>query len=314
LILDPGYPNPLASAAAVVLPGGRVQLAPDLEMPYVHQVSIGAERSFGDALSLQATYMRHDGRNQLRAINLNAPDNSGVRPEPGVGTVTQIASTGRSEANRLMVNATYRIPQSRTLIGMHYIASSLKNHADNPLSLPADSRNPDADWGPAAQDARHRFFAMFNFPLPKGIRMNVMGQMQSGLPYTITTGRDDNNDGVSNDRPSGVGRNTLRGTWRSDLNMRVSRGFSFGGDRQDTGGGPVIQRRAGGDGEGGQPMMMMMEQSTQRYRVDFYVQAYNLLNRTNYITYSGNLQSPFFRHASSAGPARRIEVGMQFGF
>jgi hypothetical protein len=141
-----------------------------------------------------------------------------------------------------------------------------------------------------------------------------MGQAQSGLPYTVTTGRDDNGDGVSNDRPAGVGRNTLRSAWRSDLNVRVSRGFGFGGDRQDAGGGPVIQRRAGGDGEGGGPMMMMMEQSTQRYRVDFYVQAYNLLNRTNYVTYSGNLQSPFFGHASSAGPARRIEVGMQFGF
>jgi hypothetical protein len=61
-------------------------------------------------------------------------------------------------------------------------------------------------------------------------------------------------------------------------------------------------------------MMMMVEQSRQRFRVDFYVQGYNLLNRTNYLNFSGNLQSPFFGIASSAGPARRVEVGMQFAF
>lgn len=314
LILNPGYPDPFGGATASVLPGGRVQIAPGLAMPYVHQYSIGAERTFADTLTVQGSYMRHDGRNQLRSVNVNAPDEAGVRPLPDVGTISQIESTGRLEVNRLTMNANVRIPSTRTMLGMFYVLSSTKNHADGPLSLPADSRNPDAEWGPAAQDARHRLFTMFNFPLPKGVRGSVMSQAQSGLPYTITTGRDDNGDGVSNDRPAGVGRNTERGAWRWDLNARVSRGFGFGGDRRNApGGGPVIQRRVGGDGEGG-PVMMSMEQSNQRFRIDFYVQGYNLLNRTNYINFSGNQQSPFFGLPSSAGPARRVEVGMQFAF
>jgi hypothetical protein len=314
LILNPGYPDPFTGASAFVLPAGIVQVAPDLAMPYVHQFSIGAERTFGEAFTVQGSYMRHDGRNQLRSINVNAPDEAGVRPRPDVGTITQLDSSGRLEVNRLTVNANYRIPRSRTMLGTFYTLSSTKNHADNPLSLPADSRDPDAEWGPAAQDARHRLFTMFNFPLPKGVRANIMSQAQSGLPYTVTTGRDDNGDGVSNDRPAGIGRNTERAAWRWDLNARISRGFGFGGDRQTTpGGGPVIQRRIGGDGDGG-PVIMTAEQSNQRFRVDFYVQGYNLLNRTNYLNFSGNLQSPFFGLASSAGAARRVEVGMQFGF
>lgn len=315
LILSPGYPDPFAGASAVVLPAGVVQIAPDLEMPYVHQFSIGAERTFREALTVQGSYMRHDGRNQLRSINVNAPDEAGVRPNPDVGTITQLDSTGRLNVNRLAVNANYRIPSSRTMLGTFYILSSTKNHADGPLSLPADSRNPDAEWGPAAQDARHRLFTMFNFPLPKGVRGNIMSQAQSGLPYTVITGRDDNRDGVSNDRPAGVGRNTERAAWRWDLNARISRGFGFGGERTATpGGGPVVQRRVGGDGEGGGPMMMSVERSNDRCRADFYVQGYNLLNRTNYLNFSGNLQSPFFALPSSAGPARRVEVGMQFAF
>jgi hypothetical protein len=272
------------------------------------------ERSFRDALTLQASYMRQDGRHQLRSINLNAPDASGVRPEPGVGTVAQIESSGITTVNRLNLMANYRIPQSRTMLAVNYVLSEAKNYADNPLSLPADSRNPDAEWGPAAQDVRHRVFTMFNFPLPKGVRGSIMSQAQSGLPYTITTGRDDNGDGVSNDRPAGVGRNSARGDWRWDLSARISRGFGFGGDRTDApGGGPTIARRAGGD-DGGGPMMMMVERSNDRFRVDFYVQGYNLLNRTNYLNYSGSVQSPFFGLPTSAGPARRVEVGVQFGF
>jgi hypothetical protein len=309
LVLDPGYPDPFAGGSAVVLPGGRVEVDPHLRMPYVQQFSIGAERTFRDAVTVQASYMRQDGRNQLRSIDLNAPDAAGVRPEAGVGTVARIESTGRLESNRLYVSANYRMPQTRTMLGFNYILSDTKNHADSPLSLPADSRDPGAEWGPAALDVRHRFFAMFNFPMPKGIRGNVMSQAQSGLPFTITTGRDDNRDGVSNDRPAGAGRNSVRGAWRWDLNARVSRGFGFGGERQ--GDGPTIRSRIGGEGG---PMMMTMQRSNSRFWVEFYVQGYNLLNRTNYINFSGNLQSPFFAQATSAGPARRVEAGLQFAF
>jgi hypothetical protein len=45
-----------------------------------------------------------------------------------------------------------------------------------------------------------------------------------------------------------------------------------------------------------------------------YVQAFNLFNRVNYGTFSGNLRSPFFGMPTSSGPARRVEVGMNFRF
>ena len=168
-----------------------------------------------------------------------------------------------------MLNAMFRIPARRIMIGGHYVLADRKNHTDNPLSLPADSRNPDAEWGLAAMNVRHTVFNMANVRLPKGIGVNVMSQLQSGLPYTIITGRDNNQDGVTNDRPAGVGRNTERGTWRWDLNMRVSRGFGFGGQRSEqSGGGAVVTRRAGGD-EGGGPTMMLAERTNDRFRVDF---------------------------------------------
>ena len=52
-------------------------------------------------------------------------------------------------------------------------------------------------------------------------------------------------------------------------------------------------------------MMMMMDGSNQRYRLEFYVQALNILNHVNYQGYVGNLQLEDFGSPISAGPARR---------
>ena len=124
LVLNPGYPDPTGGVAATVLGSGRVQADQDLDMPYVHQASIGLERAVTQALMLQASYMRIRGYNQLRSRNVNAPDAFGVRPEPGIGTVTQIESTGRSASDRINVNAIYRLPERRTFINVNYTWST----------------------------------------------------------------------------------------------------------------------------------------------------------------------------------------------
>jgi hypothetical protein len=329
LILNPGYPDPAGGVSATVLGGGRVQADPNLTLPYIHQASIGLERALTQNVMFQASYMMMRGHDELRSRNVNAPDAFGLRPEPLVGTVTQIESTGRSSTDRLNLNTIYRIPQRRTFVTFNYTWSTTRNHADGALALPADSNNPDAEWGPASSDVRHRVNAMINVGLPLGIRANVGGTAQSAAPYTITTGRDDNGDGVSNDRPDGVGRNSARGAPRFDMNVRFSRGFGFGapaGDRQGggagPGGGPVVV--AGGPGQGGGGPVgpgggggrgpLGGGENTGRFRVEFYVQAFNVLNRTNLVSFSGNLQSPFFGTATSAAQARRVEVGMQFRF
>jgi hypothetical protein len=328
LILHPGYPDPFDGASSLVLPGGRVQADPHLRLPYEHQWSLGVERPLSRSLNVQASYTMIRGFNQLRSRNVNAPDASGIRPEPAVGTVTQIESTGRSHIDRLNLNANYRIPQKRLLFSANYTLSSVKNDSDNALQLPANSLDIDSEWGPASQDVRHRFNGMMNVTLPAAIRANVTATASSAAPYTITTGRDDNGDGVSNDRPAGTGRNSARGTARVDMTVRLTRGFAFGGARQGQGGrggvdgGPIqIAGGPGGarpDGPGGPGgpggAGLAGGQANQRFNVEFYAQASNVLNHTNFLNFSGNLQSPFFGRPTSAAAARRIELGMQFRF
>jgi hypothetical protein len=317
VVQNPVYPDPTGGALGNPLPPGKY-LSALYEMPYLHQASISVERTFLENLRVMTAYTMMRGRDQIRARNLNAPPAGGlepVRPDPSLGNITAIESTGRTEIDRFMVNVNYAIPEKRFFMGGNYQLGRASNYADNPFSLPADNYDLEAEWGPSLQDVRHRMFAMVNFGVPWAMRLGIFTQAQSATPYNIITGIDGNRDTVVNDRPAGVRRNAGRGSASWNLNARLSKAFGFGPQREATG-APQVRRVGGGSRGpgGGGPMMMMMENSNNRYRVEFYLQAFNILNRVNYQSYVGNLRSENFGRPLSAGPARRIEVGMNFGF
>lgn len=320
VIVDPGYPD-ASAGAGTQLPASIIRGAPELTQPTIQQASIGLERPITEWMGVRSDYMWTRGTNTLRSVNANAPDAAGIRPDPSLGNVSEIQSTGKTAQDRVTVALNLRVPSRRVFGNVMYQWANTRNYADSALSLPSNSLAPDADWGPAAQDIRHRLFFMVNAPLPFGVRAGLNVQASSALPYTITTGRDDNDDTVFNDRPAGVSRNSARGAAQWNTNLRVSRSFNLGGVRAGDGpapmGGPppAAQRGPGGGaGEGGGPQMVLMQQSNARYRLDVYVQAFNVLNHTNLNAFVGNLLSPAFGTATSAAPARRLEVGATFAF
>ncbi|HEU5257506.1 MAG TPA: TonB-dependent receptor [Vicinamibacterales bacterium] len=304
----PGYPDALAASAdplcqaslggvPIVQPGGRIQAGPGLRMPQVHQASASIEHPIVANLRAMVTYQMLRGRHQMRSRDINTPDPvTGLRPEPTIGSVTQFESTGKSERDSLNVNLAYAVPRRQMNVAMNYTLAQFKNHADNAMQLPVDSYNPDAEWGPSSQDIRHRLQANVFLPPVRGFRLAVNGLVyQSGAPYNITTGRDDNHDLVINDRPldafgNVIGRNSARGAARwGDLSMRLGRAFPFG--RRST--------------DGAAP---------QARNVEFFAQAENVLNRVNFTNYAGTMTSTLFGRPTAASQARRVQVGMQLRF
>jgi hypothetical protein len=154
---------------------------------------------------------------------------------------------------------------------------------------------------------------MFNMILWKGFRFATNFNGNSAPPYNVTTGHDDNNDTVSNDRPAGVGRNAARASDRWDLGARLSYTFGFGqrAGADGPGGPQIVMIRAGGD----TPMGGFSGGADdKRWRIELYVAGTNILNHTNFLGYSGVMTSPFFGDPTSAAPARKIELGARFGF
>jgi len=339
-------------------PPSRIEASPDLEMPKVHQASIGIERQVTQNLSVQASYQMLRGRNQLRSININAPVNIGTdeqpnwqRPDPTIGNITQFDSTGRSQSDRLELRSTYRFPRRNIFMNVNYALGQVRNHADSATSLPANNFDPTAEWGPSRQDIRHRVQGQVNVPLLRGVRTSVNFNAQSAAPYTITTGRDDNRDGVVNDRPAGLGRNTARAQAIWTMNVNVNKQFAIGGVRHTQPGGNGGGNGRGGIGPGGPAGAPVSNQvnfaqgqgqgggfrggqgnpqgggrnggnnrgeaqgnNNSRYTMELFIRADNVLNHVNYGGFSGNMLSPFFGRPTSAQQPRRLTVGTAFRF
>ena len=320
VITNPGYPEPLGGGASQqILPGSKYMLADDLVMPRRVMGNVGLSHQFTPTFATNVSYSRSRGYDRWRGRNTNAPLN-GVRPDPTVGNVTQVESTASMRGQVVSGGVNYNIPARRMFLFANYAWVKQESDADGPFSLPANNYDPDAEWGPVAGVAQHNFSAMFTSPLTKSIRLSVGTTRRSGTPYNITTGRDDNGDTVFNDRPAGVGRNSARteATW--DVNTRVAYAFGFG-QRKPTDGGPagapvMIMHRVGGPGGGGSEISGAFGGGAEdkKIRFELFASASNLLNVVNRVGYSGVMTSPFFGQATSAMPARRIDVGVRVGF
>ena len=187
------------------------------------------------------------------------------------------------------------------------------NEADGALSLPTNNLNLRADRGPSSADIRQFFSAFASRKLKRGFSLSAIVNGTSALPYNITTGFDNNGDTVINDRPLSVGRNSARGAARWELGTRLSWGKDFGPEAKQSAGGPQIRMVRIGGGDGAAPPSIGGP-STRRFRLEFYLQAFNLMNHTNLGAFSGVRTSPYFGQATSAQGPRRMEVGLRFNF
>lgn len=324
VIQNPGFP--VVEGGGTRLPASVIRSA-SLDQPTIQQASFGLERPLAAWADFRADYMWTRGSSTLRSINVNAPLN-GVRPDPLVGNISEIQSSGKRASDRLTVALNARYIPKRILGMVMYQLGSTRNYADGATALPSDSNNPDLDWGPSAQDVRHRIFFNFNAPLGRGIRAGLNVQGSSALPYNITTGLDANGDTVFNDRPSGVTRNSARGASQWMSGLRINKSIGLGGLRAGPpmmpgmpppppppSGGVAAQRGPGPGGGGDGPQMVVMEGgANQRYRLDLYVNIQNLFNKVNYNAFIGNQLSTYYGTATSAGAPRRIEIGASLGF
>ena len=322
IVRNPGYPDPYEGGLipAVQVAPSIVQVGNDLNMPTVRRYSVGVEQQLLPWLRMRANYFNQYGWNQFRARNLNAPV-LGERPNAALGNITYLETTASAESQGLDVNLNFNY-QPRRLFGVFgYTIGERNNYGDSALSLPVDSNDLEAEWGPAADDIRHRIFSFVNTELFWGLRVGVNFRAFSGRPYNITSGLDTNGDGVLNERPAGYTRNAGRLPWQSNTDLRLSWSRGLGPQRAPSGpggGGPVMRGGPGGGGRGpgggGGGFGGPMSGGDRAVRLEVYLQTFNVFNQVNFINYGAVLTSPRFGTPTAAMPGRRLELGFRVGF
>jgi hypothetical protein len=319
VITNPGYPDPFAGGAAQdVLPSSRYLFGDGLVMPRRVMGNVGVSQQLSPTLGLNISYSRTVGENRFRGRNVNAPLN-GERPDPAMGNVTQVESTGHMRGQTFVAGMNFQIPARRIMLFANYAWLNQESDSDGPFGLPADNYNLGNEWGPVAGVPRHSVSGMLSTPLIRNMRLSLSGGVRSGTPYNITSGRDENGDTVFNDRPEGVARNSGRTEMTWEVGGRLSYAFGFG------------QRAAGGGGGAhGQPVMIVQRvggssgseisgsfgggAEDKRVRFEVFVSGSNIFNAVNRTGYSGVMTSPFFGQPTAAMPGRRIDLGVRVGF
>jgi hypothetical protein len=308
-VTNPSYPElPNADTDATSVTNKYVW-SDSLALPSSHRFNVGFGRDLMKDVGLNVGYTYGWGRGRLRGRNLNAPVDA-ARPNAGFANIVALVSD--AEAKTQMVNVNLNVTKlnwKRFFFFANYTWTKSDTNTSGAFALPANGDVLGTEWGPSSDDIRHRGGVSLRIAPIRNLDVSLNGRAQSGSPYNVTTGHDDNGDGLFSDRPVGVSRNSARATTQWDLGGRVSYGWGFGVRSQSSGGGPTTMVMGGGGmgGFGGAA-------ADKRFRIEFYLSGQNLLNRANYVGYSGVVTSPFFGQPTNVMNPRKVQMGLRFEF
>jgi hypothetical protein len=151
------------------------------------QSALTIEQQVGRYTSVSATYLNARGEHQF--LTREIPSGTGTFDD-------QYQAGGIFRQNQFNTNINVRTPRGVTIFG-YYSA----NWANSNISSITDPYNPHTDYGRAAFSVRNRLVLGGNVPVPYHISFSPMILAQSGSPYNITTGLDENQDFITTDRP-----------------------------------------------------------------------------------------------------------------
>jgi Carboxypeptidase regulatory-like domain len=282
IVETPHYPVLPSELSAT--PTSLVTLVPRSGMPFTLQYSIGIEQQVTAKSTFSAVYIGNRGIGSFRSIDANAPVNGNIsRPNPAFGQVREIETEGSLKGNALEL--TFRGKPSKYFSGqIQYTLSRTDNNTSGITYFPASSYDPSADWGRSDNDRLHKFDLLASTQPTKYFTLGVALSAYSGKPVNITTGGDDNHDGILNDRPAGIPRNSMAGPGLLDLDLNLSHDF-------------------------------LLSKAKKEARVlSVALNSFNVLNHPNYVNYIGVQSSPLFGKPVAAQPPRRMQVDVQFKF
>lgn len=345
LNLFPNVPSPSQLSSFI---GNQTitTVADDIQSPYAITFIGNVERELPHKIQAYIYAYTYRVHNSVRLRNINAPlpnvTGSPVRPFPNFGEVFYYESSGNFSLNQ----ATFGLRKSfknRSSFFTSYILGKARNDSE---TLPANSYDLDGEYGRASFDTRHRFIFGGTFFVPKlKATLSPFIIANTGRPFNITTGIDNNRDNIYTDRPAFADSSTLpanlvvtrfgnfdirpspgreliprnygQGPGFFSVNLGILRNFDFNiGNKSN--------KQTGVTTAPGQNAAAQNPNSDRKISLALSVQIQNLFNRSNLEVPNGNLSSPFFGRSIRIIPAfgsglpggfnRRVEVGARLNF
>jgi len=231
-------------------------IAPDFRNPKSFQAGGGVEREVARGIVVGAdfTLVNTVYLQRNRDINLPVPivlaNDPAQRPTfLSTGRSRPLATLGSLQVRESTARSLYRALTVRTVVrrswmqlNAFYTYSRSFSDDDNERSSGGSTLenvyNLSTEYAPSALDRRHQFTASPVIYFPYGIEYSSAVRLRSGRPIDASAGSDLNlSGGFGFDRPySAPGvpfrRNSFRNLATKDVDMRVQKRFSLGGERR----------------------------------------------------------------------------------
>jgi hypothetical protein len=234
-------------------------MAPNLRSSYTMQGAFGIDQQAGKLGTISVNYLTSRGNHEFLSRVTRTP----------TALNYQFQSEGVFNQNQVFVNANIRT-KAVTLFGFYALGFANTNTSGS--GFVPTSTDPKVDYGRAGFNTRSYSVIGGSYNAPFRISASPYILARSGTPYNVTTGIDENNDLVYNDRPgfqSGTAANCAvantfasptQGTSYTEIpinycdgpasftfNLRLARTWGFGPKLE------LPASRRGGGGGGGAP-------------------------------------------------------------
>jgi len=254
---------------------------------------------------------------------------------PGVlSTINMIKPLLNSSYHGLQITAEKRFARNFTAKGYYTFGKGLDyvNTQNSTLQTATDWNNIALDRGRANNDRRHSMVisGVWNLNyfqrMPLALRavaggwsIAAIASLRSGVPLTVTSGTDNNFDGVNNDRPDLVGSPFLDPN--RPRNQVVDQWFNIAAFNKVTQAVNSYDGTAGRgiiEGPGLKNVDMTIARSfrlTESKSLQFRAEATNALNLVNLSNPGTNANTAStFGKVTTANPMRQLQLGLKFVF
>ena len=343
----PGLPpltltDPFPASFPIALPPSAISFQPDLRTPFLQQWHGSVQRELGAGSTVEVSYVGSRGHNLIRGRDINQPAPSAnvfnLRPNPFFADILAIESQARSRYHALQVRYQQRLRHGLSVLSSYTFGKSEDDasgffSSSGDANAPQDHNDPGAEYGRSGFDVRHRFSLSFAYDLPFGSgapgwsdtlvrdwQLAGIVTLQTGRPFTVALlpTVDNSNTGFSSlgftaggdDRPDLVGdpdvADPTANAWFDTTAFVMPSFGSFG-----TAGRNIL------DGPGFKNLNLALLRTVpigRDARLQFRIEAFNLLNTINLHLPDNFFGSPTFGQILSAGAPRRLQLGVRLSF
>ena len=220
------------ATARFILPAGLLPIDLQFQWPLSYQFNFTVQRQIAKDFTLSAGYVGTLSHHLAFSPDVNYPfynstatsSNFNSRRPYGNGqlsTVNMMQSNGTASYHALQINAKKAMGHHFSLTAFYTFSKSLSSAQMDGQSTNGsaqDFHNLALEHGRSDYDQRHNFVAALIWEvsyyhgnsravrwMANGWTISPIVTLSSGLPFSVTTGKDNNLDGLSNDRANLVG-------------------------------------------------------------------------------------------------------------